>query len=160
MNLLPRLLPDHRRHRRLVSSSSFKLRCDVKDFGLILLDWIFFLCMFILKKLLKKTKMAESSSGLSSVCFVRRRQICLLTSVLLIFPPISCTDQHFTRHKSTALSLDETNPQNCRRFCFGFCFFGFFFLAYFRRQRRRMLIFFFFLTLGHFFFENYFLWFF
>lgn len=27
------------------------------------------------------------------------------------------TDQHFTRHQSTALSLDETNPQNCRR-CF------------------------------------------
>lgn len=117
MNLLPHRPPDH---PRLVSSSSFKLRRDVKDFGLILLDWIFFLCMFILKK---KTKMAESSSGLSSVCFVRRRQICLLTSVLLIFPPISCTDQHFTRHKSTALSLDETNPQNCRRFCFVFLFF-------------------------------------
>ena len=159
MNLLPRLLPDHRRHRRLVSSSSFKLRCDVKDFGLILLDWIFFLRMFILKKLFKKTKMAESSSGLSSICFVRRRQICLLTSVLLIFPPISCTDQHFTRHKSTALSLDETNPQNCRRFCFGFCFFVFFFWLISGDKEEECWSFFFW-RLANFFFENYSLWFF
>lgn len=54
--------------------------------------------------------------GFSTV--VRRCQICLLTSFVFIFPKKSCTDQHFTRHRSTALSLDKTNPQNCRHFFF------------------------------------------